>query len=308
MRIGLISDIHVDINRIGGREIISDLLAAESRRRGLDILLVAGDLSSDYRLTLAIVDRLVHSSGARVLFIPGNHDIWNERHPDLKAWDTYNALLEHPSNLARGPVLLDGNWAIAGDLGWYDFSYGDPSFTFEDFDRMKYGERTWQDKIKSIWDRGTLDVHRMFMERLGKALDTLEGRQILLATHVVQVPEFTVRPPDAMWTYFNAFLGSPDYGTLCQERGVTLAVCGHVHYRRTVRKGGTEFVCPCLGYVAEWPAPPDPAREIARTLAVYELDAAGARRLPGEGADGVGATLRRTTSDADGADAASAAS
>ena len=30
MRIGLISDIHVDINRIDGREIISDLLAAES--------------------------------------------------------------------------------------------------------------------------------------------------------------------------------------------------------------------------------------------------------------------------------------
>ena len=83
MRIGLISDIHVDINRIGGREIISDLLAAESRRRGLDILLIAGDLSSDYRLSLAIINRLVENSGARVLFIPGNHDIWNEHHPDL---------------------------------------------------------------------------------------------------------------------------------------------------------------------------------------------------------------------------------
>ena len=280
MRIGLVSDTHVDMNRIGGKEVVSSLLAAESLRRGLDILLIAGDISSDYRLSLATINRLSETSGARVLFIPGNHDIWNERHPDLKAWDTYNALLEHPSNLARGPVLLEDNWAIVGDLGWYDFSYGDPSFSFEDFDRMKYGERTWQDKIKSIWDRDTLDVHRMFVERLELALDSVKGRRVLMATHVVQIPEFTVLNPGQMWKYFNAFLGSPEYGEIALRKGVDLAVCGHVHHRSRLKKGGTEFVCPCLGYTAEWPAPPDPASEIARTLAVYELDRDGARALP----------------------------
>ena len=271
MKIGLISDIHVDINMIGGQEIVSDLLAAEVRRRGLDILLVAGDISSDYELSLATVDRLVASSGARVFFIPGNHDIWNQRHPGLLAWDTYNALLGHPSNLARGPILLDGNWAIVGDIGWYDFAYGDSSFTRDDFERMQYGERTWQDKIYSLWDRGTLEVHAMFMERLGLALDAVKGKKIILATHVVQVPEFTVSPAGPMWKYFNAFLGSPDYGRLCRERDVELAVCGHVHYRKKVKKGGTEFVCPCLGYTIEWAAPPDPKAEIAKTLTVYEL-------------------------------------
>jgi len=218
------------------------------------------------------MDRLVAESGARVLFIPGNHDIWNEHHPDLKAWDTYNALLAHPANLCRGPVLLDDNWAIVGDLGWYDFRYGDPSFSHDDFDRMKYGERLWQDKIRSIWDRSTLDVHRMFMERLERSLDAVAGRKVILATHVVQVPEFTVSPPNETWKYFNAFLGSPEYGTLCMERGVTLAVCGHVHYRKRVLKGGTEFLCPCLGYTTEWPTPVNPANEIALTLKVYDLE------------------------------------
>lgn len=280
MRIGFISDIHVDINRIGGEEIVTDLLAAESRRRKLDILLIAGDISSDYRLTLKTVDRLLAESGAKVYFIPGNHDIWNEQHPELKASDTYGALLAHPANIARGPVLLDGNWAIVGDLGWYDFAYGDPSFSFDDFDRMQYGERTWRDKIMSIWDRGTLDVHKMFVERLGRALDSVSGRKVIMATHVVQVPEFTVSPPDTMWKYFNAFLGSPEYGKLSQERGVAISVCGHVHYRKTARKGGTEFVCPCLGYTTEWAArdgqPADPAKEIAETLVIYELDGEGA--------------------------------
>ena len=49
----------------------------------------------------------------------------------------------------------------------------------------------------------------------------------------------------------------------------------HVHYRRRVRKAGTEFVCPCLGYRAEWQArdgkPADTAGEIAATLSVWDL-------------------------------------
>ncbi len=276
MRIGLISDIHVDINGADGDEIVTGLLAAESRLRRLDILLVAGDISSDYRLTLRTVDRLSAESGARVLFVPGNHDIWNEHHPGLMALDAYDALLAHPANIARGPVLLDGNWAIVGDLGWYDFAFGDPSFSVEDFDRMQYGERIWQDKIKSIWDRGTIDVHRMFVERLGRALDSVVGRKVLLTTHVVQVSDFIVSPASPMWKYMNAFLGSPEYGKLCRERGVRLAVCGHVHHRQRVRKSGTEFVCPCLGNTAEWAAPSDPAKEVAEALVVYELDQEGA--------------------------------
>ncbi|MCX7028176.1 MAG: metallophosphoesterase [Spirochaetes bacterium] len=287
-RIGLISDIHVDLNTLGGEEVITGFLAAESRRRGLDILLVAGDLAGDYAVSLKTVDRLSAESGARVLFIPGNHDIWNEKHPGLKAWDTYNALLAHPANLARGPVFIEDGWTIVGDLGWYDFAFGDPSFTIEDFERMSYMDRTWQDKIMSIWDRGTLEVHRMFMDRLGQALDAAAGGRILLATHVVQVSEFTVQNPGAMWKYFNAFLGSPEYGELAIKRGVALSVCGHVHHRCRVSKGGTKFVCPCLGYRTEWPArdgrPADAAREIARTLAVYELGENEAIPVPDESA------------------------
>jgi len=279
MRIGLISDLHVDLNRLKGEDVITPALAREVRRRALDILLIAGDISSDHLLTLATIDALSAESGARILFIPGNHDLWNEKHPELGAWDAYNRLLAHPANLARAPVLPGGDWAIVGDVGWYDFTYGDPSFTLEEFQNMQYGERTWQDKIKSVWDRSTRAMHELFMERLEKSLDQVRGRKLLMATHVVQIPEFTVSPAGKMWKYFNAFLGSPDYGRLAIGKGVLLSVCGHVHYRRTVGKGDTEFVCPCLGYTHEWPAPPDPEKEIARTLVVYELGEEGATRV-----------------------------
>lgn len=279
MRVGLISDIHVDINAEAGEPAVAGQLAREAARRKLDILLISGDISSDYSLTLKTIDSIANESGIRVLFVPGNHDIWNERHPRMRARDTYDALLSHPANLARGPVFLDNNWAVVGDLGWYDFAYGDPSFSLSAFERMHYGERTWQDKIKALWDLSTLDIHKMFLKRLEENLDLVQGHRILLATHVVQVRDFTVLEPNKMWKYFNAFLGSPEYGDLCIRRNVDLAVCGHVHYRRQVRKGNTEFVCPCLGYVKEWPSPSDATSEITKTLAVYELESSGPRPL-----------------------------
>ncbi len=294
VRIGLISDIHVDLNRIKGEEVITSLLAQESARRRLDVLLLAGDISSDYALSLKTLDTLETGSGARVLFVPGNHDIWNEHYPGRKAWESYDALLEHPGNLGRGTIALTGGWTLVGELGWYDFAYGDPSFGREDFERMNHGGRTWQDKIKSIWDRPTLEMHRLFMERLearlekaadgataaadrasDRATDGAVGRgarrKLIFVTHVVQIREFTVQNPGPQWKYFNAFLGSPEYGELALRHGAKLAVCGHVHYRRQVLKGETRFVCPCLGYVTEWPAPADAEKQVAQALQVFEL-------------------------------------
>ncbi|HAP54778.1 MAG TPA: hypothetical protein DCQ16_02270, partial [Spirochaetaceae bacterium] len=102
VRIGLISDIHVDLNRIQGEEVVTSLLALEAVRRKLDILLLAGDISSDYALSLKTIKALEDASCVRVLFVPGNHDIWNENYPGRTAWESYEALLEHPGNLARG--------------------------------------------------------------------------------------------------------------------------------------------------------------------------------------------------------------
>jgi len=297
VRLGLISDIHVDLNRIDGEEVVASLLAREARRRKLDILLVAGDISSDYALTLKTIAALEAMSGARVLFVPGNHDIWNENYPGRTAWESYDALLEHPGNLGQGPVALPGDWTVVGDLGWYDFAYGDSSFPQAEFQKMKHGGRTWQDKIKSIWDRPTLDMHRLFVERLearlakvasagtiNKSANAIEDageaanlgtpaapQKIIFVTHVVQIREFTVQNPGPQWKYFNAFLGSPEYGELAKHYKTKLAVCGHVHYRCQILKGETRFVCPCLGYVTEWPAPADPEKQIADTLRVFEL-------------------------------------
>ena len=64
----------------------------------------------------------------------------------------------------------------------------------------------------------------MFMERLESSLDAVAGRKVILVTHVVQVPEFTVSPSNDTWKYFNAFLGSPECETLCTVQVISPTV------------------------------------------------------------------------------------
>jgi len=275
MRIGFISDIHVDLNKVEGRDNIVSLLTQEFHRQSLDMLVIAGDISNDYMLTIETIDQLSVECGGKVAFVPGNHDLWNEKYPHLNAWDTYNALLDHPANLAKHPVFLPNNWAIIGDIGWYDFKFGDASFSANDFRKMQYGDRTWQDSIKAPWGMDSIEMHTFFKERISSSLSSVKGHNIVLVTHAVQIAEFTVRPPNEMWKYFNAFLGSPEYGELAIDNGAVLSVCGHVHYRRRARIGCTEFICPCLGYSEEWFSVLDPSHEVAQALQCYELAADG---------------------------------
>jgi putative phosphoesterase len=282
MRIGVISDLHVDLNGSEPQEPAAHLGAAAARR-GVQLLLIPGDLSNRWDLTLRTLELIQDRAGVRVLFVPGNHDLWNEApdYPLGEAWgarDSHEALLAFPGNLARGPVDLPGSWSVAGVTGWYDFAFGHPRFSLEDFERMRFGERLWQDRINARWDRPTREVHRGFLEELERQLDALRGRRLILATHVVPVVEFTVRPPDGVWEYLNAFLGSPAYGELALRHGAEIAVCGHVHYRRRHRAGRTLFLASCLGYAHEWPDPADLAGEVERSLTVVDLpEAAGGR-------------------------------
>jgi putative phosphoesterase len=281
MRIGILSDIHVDLN---GSQAVIDGLLQTMERNSVEAMVIAGDVSSNYQLTLDTLAQLQERSGTKLLFVPGNHDIWNEAHPKLTAWQAYQALERFAGNLTMGPQEMDG-WTFVGDMGWYDYSYGGSQYTREDFDRMQIGERIWQDGIKAVWDRHTLEVHRTFhqkldsqLKRISSAADHTAGnpgtgrRKIVMVTHVLPRKEFTVQRPDPQWIYLNAFLGSPEYGELALQYGVGYSICGHVHYRKQLTVNGTRFICNCLGYTDEWVWSRDPADEIDRAFLTLELD------------------------------------
>jgi putative phosphoesterase len=270
VKIGILSDIHVDINYRSDDSVVGDLSAAIVNNR-LDRMIIAGDVASDYELTLLTLRDIETASGVPCLFVPGNHDVWNEKHPSMTAWEIYDHLKTFPGNLANGPQPLGENWTAIGDLGWYDYAFGDPEFSTEDFDRMKIDDRLWQDKIMAVWDRPTQEMHRYFLAKLETQLENNRRRHVILVLHVLPIRFFTVQSPDRMWRYLNAFLGSPAYGELALKYDVRYVICGHVHYRRQTRINQTTFICNCLNYRNQW-YKENPAEEIADTLKVIEID------------------------------------
>ena len=137
---------------------------------------------------------------------------------------------------------------------------------------MQYEEIVWQDRINAVWDRTTLEMHRYFIKKLEDQLYQYRDRKVIVVTHVLPIKDFTVQPPDEMWKYMNAFLGSGEYGELILKYpNVRYAVSGHVHYRKRVKIKSTEFICNCLGYRSEWYKNGDADVEVDRAMMVIEI-------------------------------------
>jgi putative phosphoesterase len=271
MRIGILSDIHVDIN-FTGRDTVTPAMCETVRKQSLDMLIVAGDVAGDYTLALESLEEIEAVSGVPCLYVPGNHDIWVEHHPEKTSHEIYNLLKAYPHNLAGSPFEIGDDWAVIGDLGWYDFSFGDEKYSREDFQRMKYEERVWQDSIMALWDRSTLEMHDFFLNKLEAQLKEYQDRNVIVVTHVLPIKDFTVQPPTPMWEYLNAFLGSSAYGDLIlRYPNVRYSISGHVHYRKRRQIGNTEFICSCLGYRSEWFENDDAAVEVDRAMMVIEI-------------------------------------
>jgi putative phosphoesterase len=270
LKIGILSDIHVDLEHSSPDNVLEGIVVA-IKENDIEVMIIAGDVANDYELTLQTLYDIEKACGIQCLFVPGNHDIWNEKHPDKTAWDIYDALKAFNGNLANGPVELSTDWTVIGDLGWYDYSFGSRRYSVEEFDHMKINDRLWQDKIKAAWGKSTLEMHRHFHKKLKQQLDDCRNNNIILVTHVLPIVDFTVQPPDAMWQYLNAFLGSKQYGELALKHSVKYSISGHVHYRKQKTYENTTFICNCLNYVSQWIKNNDPILEVARAIKTIEI-------------------------------------
>ncbi|MFQ5486479.1 MAG: metallophosphoesterase, partial [Desulfobacterales bacterium] len=118
MKIGILSDIHIDLEHPEPDLVIEGLVNV-IEQRGIEIMIIAGDIANDYKRTLHTLHLIEELTETRCLFVPGNHDIWNEKHPDKTSWDIYDALKSFSGNLVNGPATLPNGWMVIGDLGWY---------------------------------------------------------------------------------------------------------------------------------------------------------------------------------------------
>lgn len=83
MKIGIISDIHVDINQDYDVLKTLDRVAKEEH---CELVLIAGDIHNNAYQSIESIAILNSFGNISYRYVPGNHDLWND-HIDLKSTD-----------------------------------------------------------------------------------------------------------------------------------------------------------------------------------------------------------------------------
>ena len=246
MKIAISSDNHLDSNHLDPDQ-VSWQQAAVLNQQEVDIYLFAGDLFNDFQRTLDYFRTLQARTRAKVLFIAGNHDmLQNISPPELETFT--DPLYFHRQ------VLEIPHWYLAGNNGWYDYSF---SKLKDNPDQI----RRWK---KAFWPDGMVQQEESDYQRedrvlaqVKRALDQVGDRKILLATHFVpqkallwpRGPMVNTTRRKRMFEMVQAMLGSQRLGDLINTYPqVKYLVYGHVHgEHRPQRIGGTVYLNQAVG-------------------------------------------------------------
>lgn len=251
MKIGVISDLHIDRHKSLTPDDYVEGLVEVLNQREIGLLLIAGDISNHYQLTYQFIEAIETQAQISVRFIPGNHDFWSAD-TDITSQEILNYYMQLDTCLIGKPYHINESWAIVGNTGWYDYTYASPEFSLERIERRKYYGATWQDKVKIDWPMDDRKLSEIAANQTRKDLEQVKDKNVILMTHIVTHPKFAVPMPHRIFDYFNAFIGTSDFDEIYHEYPIQYSIMGHVHFRNVFEEAGITYICPCLGYQREW--------------------------------------------------------
>lgn len=252
MRVSFISDLHVDLNRYAPMSVYRYELSLLIEEEASDLLVIGGDISNDVRTTLSFVEGLEMDLGIPVYFIPGNHDFWEES-VKKDTWGIYQIYQQHPQSLVESPVQLTDDYSLVGHPAWYNHAiYNKNKYDENEIEKGKYRFAYWQDKLNLDWQATDREVSKHFAEIIKKDLEKVQTDNIILQTHMITIPEFTMPMPHKLFDFFNAYIATDDLTGIHKEYPIDYQFMGHVHFRAQVKKEGSRFITNSLGYRREW--------------------------------------------------------
>jgi predicted phosphodiesterase len=240
MRVFALSDIHVDYDE--NARWVSNLSLAEYQN---DILILAGDVTDTKRLFDWCLRTLVKRF-KKVVFVPGNHDLWVIREEDrsknsLQKFEEVCAMVE--SSGASMQTFRERGVSIVPLLTWYDYSFGRPT-----------------EELKSIW----LDYHACrwpsgFTEKdIVEHFAALNNKQAnwpddTVITYSHFLPRIDLMPgfiPKAKKVLYPV-LGSTQLERQLRRLNPKIHVYGHSHVNRHVKIDGVSYINNAFGYPSE---------------------------------------------------------
>ncbi len=239
MRIFSVSDLHIDYE-VNSRW-VAGLSAVDYRD---DVLILAGDVTDalprlDWCLT-TLAERF-----RKVLFVPGNHELWvireNRGKSSLQKFDEVRAVIE--SSGASMEPFRERGVSIVPLLGWYDGSFGQPT---EELKAM------WMDFRACRWPSGyTEDDVAALFSALNDRHVAPAGDKVITYSHFL--PRIDLMPlyiPPAGRVFYPV-LGTTRLDRQLRSLRSTLHVYGHSHVNRQVEIDGVVYINNAFGYPSE---------------------------------------------------------
>jgi predicted phosphodiesterase len=239
MRVFALSDIHIDYDE--NAKWIANLSLHEYRD---DVLILAGDVTDTLPLLEWCLGTLVKRF-KKVLFVPGNHELWVIRDGRAKnsfqKFDDVCAVAESSGASTqpfRGPGV-----SFIPLMSWYDYSFGEPS------DELR---KVWMDYRACRWPEGYTEkdvAARFAAANDGQVIPV--GGTVITYSHFL--PRIDVMPDSIPHAnrYLYSVLGSAALDRQLRRLNADIHVYGHSHVNRRVSIDGVTYINNAFGYPRE---------------------------------------------------------
>ena len=244
-KLAIMSDLHVDINKLFTNEI--NQLITVLKHNHVTHLHLAGDTANTTKRLFETINQ-IEASDITVTFNFGNHELPDIPSPELMESFPDTRFL----NLKSFP--LNDELVLLGVNGWYDYS-----FALEDDHKKIIAAKNlfWYDRLieRNATDPGVMaTILQQLEEQLNEL--SLTNKQVILATHFVPRKEFVYYHTGEYerWNQINAFLGSSALGDLIDKYdNVKHVIFGHTHrqFEETLINN-TIYSAKPFGYFYEW--------------------------------------------------------
>jgi Icc-related predicted phosphoesterase len=208
------------------------------------VLILAGDVTDKRRLFEWCLSTLAKRF-KKVLFVPGNHDLWVIREDreknSLQKFDDVCAVVE--SSGASMQAFRERGVSIIPLLTWYDYSFGEPSEELRSI---------WMDYRACRWPNGLTekDIAAHFAVLNNKQV-SLAGDKVITYSHFL--PRIDLMPgfvPSASKLLY-PILGSAQLECQLRRLNPNIHVYGHSHVNRHVKIDGVSYINNAFGYPSE---------------------------------------------------------
>jgi len=239
MRIFATSDIHVDYDE--NAKWIRNLSISDYQS---DVLILAGDVTD----TLSLLEwslGTLSKKFRKVLFVPGNHDLWvirdGREKNSLQKFSDVRAVVE-ASGASMEPFRERGV-SIIPLLSWYDYTFGEPT---EELRGM------WMDYRACRWPAGFTE------KKIAAYFAAFNDRHVKPAGDMVITYSHFLPRIDVMPGYIPAagkllypILGSKLLDGQLRRLDSRMHVYGHSHFNRRVEIDGVSYINNAFGYPNE---------------------------------------------------------